>query len=177
MQTTASPHTEGTPITLTAETDAGRQLLATSTGSGHGVFHEARRGAADPAPEKGAIDAQVAKDGVGLGASANQVNAAATVATTPLWVVLRKAVKPLLAILRMRLCLMGLRAQIVVLALQRPDPLSQKAQVLAQHRRRAALVDERLHFVQQRLQQFILLRVVTAANGTDAPSAQKGGVA
>lgn len=126
--------------------------------SAHGVFHEGRFGPTNAAAEHHPVDPQVSKDRVGLCTCAHQVNAAAAVAAQPLGVVARKAVKPLLAVLRLRLRLLQLRAQIAVLTLQRPDPLSQKGQVLAQHRSRAALVDERLHLFEQRLKHFVLHR-------------------
>lgn len=124
----------------------------------HGVLHEGGFSIANTAPEQNPLDTQAAKGAVGLAAGSHQVDTSAGAAPMPMRVVLRKAIKPGLAILRMRLGLLQLRAQIGVLALQRPDALSQKGQMLAQHRRTASLVDERLNLLEQRLKHFVVFR-------------------
>lgn len=142
------------------------------TPSPKAVLHKGGLGCTHAALEHGAIDPQPAKDLVSPCAGAYQVNTAAAAAPVPMRVVLREAIKPGLAILRMRLGLLHLQAQISVLALQRTDALSQKGQVLAQHRSTAALVNQRLHFVEQRLKHFLSSSLFVAkkhtANGKGA---------
>lgn len=90
----------------------------------------------------------------------------ALVAAQPVWVVFGKSVKPAFAILRLRLGLLKLRTQIGILALKRPDALSQQGQVLAEYRRRCALVDKRLQSVEQAFKHFWALHVFRKAYGS-----------
>lgn len=142
------------------------QAADSGTRSAESVFHEGRLNTTQAAPEQGLVDAEASKGAVRPATGAHQVKTAAATAPVPLWVVFGEAVKPGLAILRMRLSLLQLRAQIGVLSLKRPDAISQKGQALAQHRRTAALVDERLNLLEQRLKHFVFSRGVAAGDRT-----------
>ena len=137
------------------------------TAASESVQIEVGNAPAGPAGHLGLLDAQVAKDGVGTVACAGQVNASATVAAPTLGVVICKAPHLALTLLRFKLRLLCLRAKTSVLALQRPDPLSQKGQVLAQHRSRCAFVDKRLQSAQQSLKHFILRKPFATDRSAD----------
>lgn len=122
-----------------------------------GVYGENGNVAAGAASHQGLLDSQSSEGGVGSAAGAGQVHAAAGVAAQPAWVVIGKSVQPALALLRLRLGLLGLKAKIGVLALQQRDALSEQSQVIAQHRRRCVLVEQRLKFVEQRFKHFVSL--------------------
>lgn len=122
-----------------------------------GVHSESRNVPAGPAGHQGLFDAQGRKSGVGAATSAGQVHTATGIAAPTLWVVIRKSVYPALALLRLRLGLLGLKAKIGVLSLQQRHTLTQQSQVLTEHRRRCVLVEQRLHFFEQRLKHFISL--------------------
>ena len=125
----------------------------------------------------GLLDAQNSEGGVGPATGACQVSATAAIAAPAFRVVLREASKLIALVLGLRLRLLHLRAKVCVLALQRPYALSQQGQMLAEHRRRAALVDERLHLVEQCLKQFILLRPVDTDDGSQGWQGKEGGAA
>ena len=159
MKTTAHLAEQGHRFTLTANPDR--------TAACESVQIEVGNAPAGPAGHLSLLGAQVTKEGVSTVAGAGQVHTAAAVAAPPLGVVVRKATQLALTLLRFKLRLLCLRAQIGVLALQRPDALSKQGQVLSQHRSRATFVDKRLHLIQQRLKHFIL-RKPFAADGSAA---------
>lgn len=132
---------------------------------------EPRLSPADPAGHHGLLDANVTEGGVRPAACAGQVDAAAGVAAPGAWVVLRKAIKPGLALLRMRLGLLGLKAQTLVLSLKVFNSGPKQAQVLTKHRSRCALVEQRLQLVEQRFKQHISLHLFGCGHGS------KGGAA
>lgn len=134
------------------------------------VQREVRDSAARPAGHGGLFDAQGTKGGVWPAAGAGQVGTAATITAPTLGVILRKAPQLIALVLHMRLCLLCLRAQIGVLTLKRTDALTKQGQVLAQHRRRAALVDQRLNLFEQHLKHFILQKPV-AGHGSEGGAA------
>jgi hypothetical protein len=158
LRTTDLKHTSNTPQTPQADD--------TTPLSAKPIFQKIGHSTADPASEDGAVNAQFAKNAIAAAAAAHQVEPPAVAAPMPMWIVLGEAVKPALALVGFRLCLLALRAQIAVLALQQRCALGNGGQSLAQHRRRAALVDERLQLLQQRLYQFVALRGVLSANGS-----------
>ena len=146
-----------------AEVTARVQREVAATGSP--LQGEVRNGLAGAAHHDGLLDTDPAKYGIRPATGAAQIGASAAVATPSLGVVLRKAPKLVLLLLGLRLRLLGLRSQVLILALQRPDALTQKSQMLAEHRRRAALVDQRLQFIEKRVKHFIL-RCPSTADGS-----------
>lgn len=121
-----------------------------------------REGADLAAPAAGherLLDAQGTESRIGPTAGSSQIDTAATVTSPTLRVVLRESLQLGLLLLGLRLRLLGLQAKISVLALQRSDALSQKRQVLAEHRRRCVLVDQRLQFFEQRLKHHVALHL------------------
>lgn len=121
-----------------------------------GLQREVGNNRAHPAGHGGLLDAQRPESGVCTAACAGQIDAAASVAPPTLGVVLRKAPQLIALVLGLRLRLLCLRAKTGVLALQRPDALTQQGQVLAEHRRRCALVYQRLQLVEKGIQHYIL---------------------
>lgn len=130
------------------------------------VLGEVAHRPADTAGHGGLPDAQAPERRVQPTTGASEVNAAAPIAAPSIGVVLREAPGLVLRLVALRSQLLNLRAQTFVLALQRPDLVSQKGQALAENRRRAALVDQRLNFIQQRLKHFILQGVAGAFDRT-----------
>lgn len=146
-----------------------------SAGNDSTVLREVRDRPADPAGHHRLFDTQAGKGRVWPAAGAGQIGSATGVAPPPVRVVLREAAKLIPVLLRLRLGLFQLRLKTRVLSLQRPNALSQKRQVLAQHHCRAMLVDERLKFVEQRFQHFLTSGLLR--RGHASASGGKGGAA
>jgi hypothetical protein len=125
------------------------------THGGSPLFGKAAHSRADAAGHHGLLDANSLENRVGSATDSGQVNGPAGIATPAQRVVACEAAKAVFVLLRMRLRLLKLRAQIGALALKRPDPLSKQGQVLAQHRSRAAFVDQRLYFLEQKVKHVV----------------------
>lgn len=120
-----------------------------------GVLREAGHMATGAAGHQGLLDAKVAESGIGTAAGACQVDAATSIASPTVWVVIRKSIYLASVLLRLRLCLLGLKAKVCVLALQCHDALAHEGQMLTQHRRRCVLVEKRLQFFEQGLKHYV----------------------
>ena len=144
-------------------------MRATTTSATQATRHEAQllvqsevgNHPARPAGHGGLLDAHHTESRVGPAACSLEIDTAASVAAPSLGVFIRKAPKLVAVLLGLRLRLLQLRAQIAVLALKRPDLLTKQGQVLAQHRRRAALVNQRLNLLEKKLHHFILQKPAT----------------
>jgi len=134
--------------------------------SAKGVFQEVALPTAQPASENGAVNTEGAENAAALAARSHQVEPTAVAAPMPMWVVLGETVKPALALVGFRLCLLALRAKISVFSLQRRYAVLNDGNALAQDRRRAMLVDQRLKFFEQRLYHFVSRRGVQMPHGS-----------
>ena len=125
------------------------------------------------ASHQGLLDTKTAEGGICTRAGAAQIDATAAIAPQALRVVIGEAIHLGLLVVSLRLRLCGLQAQAGVLALKRPNALSQQGQVLAQNRSRCVLVKQRLHFVEQGLKHYVCLHLLGKGHG----SAGEGGAA
>ena len=125
------------------------------------------------ASHQGLLNTQAAKGGICAGAGSAQIDATAAIAPQALRVVIGEAIHLGLLVVSLRLRLLHLQAQTVVIALKRPNALSQQGQVLALNRSLCVLVKQRLHFVEQGLKHYVCLHLLGKGHG----SAGEGGAA
>ena len=115
---------------------------------------------AGAAGHQGLLDTQRFECWVGAATATPQVHAATGITAPGKRVVVGETLKLAFILLSLRLRLLGLKAKIAVLTLQHRNPLSQKAQMLTQHRRRCMLAEQRLKFVEQSFKHFVHLHLL-----------------